>query len=49
MPAVEHALVDLGVKHITICGKYDCVTLARALRGDAKDLSAVPRQERVLV
>ncbi|GGI72134.1 hypothetical protein GCM10007973_06380 [Polymorphobacter multimanifer] len=38
MSAVEHALVDLGVKHIIVCGNHDCVTLGRALRGDAKDL-----------
>ncbi len=38
MSAVEHALLDLGVKHIIICGNHDCVTLARALRGSAEDL-----------
>jgi len=38
MAAVEHALVDLNVRHIIVCGNYDCQTLARALRGDGKDL-----------
>jgi len=38
MAAVEHALVDLQVRHIIICGNYDCLTLARALRGGEKDL-----------
>jgi carbonic anhydrase len=38
MAAVEHALFDLNVRHIIVCGNYDCQTLARALRGDAKDL-----------
>lgn len=38
MSAVEHALADLNVKHIIICGNYDCLTLGRALRGDARDL-----------
>jgi carbonic anhydrase len=38
MSAVEHALVDLNVRHIILCGNYDCLTLGRALRGDAKDL-----------
>ncbi len=38
MAIVEHALADLNVCHIIVCGNYDCLTLARALRGDARDL-----------
>lgn len=38
MAAVEHALHDLNVKHMIICGNYDCLTLGRALRGDTHDM-----------
>ncbi|WP_439534635.1 carbonic anhydrase [Polymorphobacter sp.] len=38
MAAVEHALVDLKVRHIIVCGNYGCLTLGRALRGDADDV-----------
>lgn len=38
MAAVEHALRDLKVKHMIICGNYDCLPLQRALHGDAHDL-----------
>lgn len=38
MAAVEHALVDLKVRHIIVCGNYDCIPLSRALRRSENDL-----------
>ncbi len=33
MAAVEHAIFDLGVRHIILCGHYACTSLAAALAG----------------
>ena len=38
MSAVQHAIVDLQVNHIILCGNYGCRTLGRVLRGGASDL-----------
>jgi carbonic anhydrase len=37
MSAVQHAIVDLQVNHIIVCGNHGCRTLSRVLRGGASE------------